>query len=396
MCLLSTEVQATKRCFEELIGAPDEACYHGPLKSRVSMRQLICDFKLECPEHNRPIEWQEMPDLDNVLTKFSIVDATIEDVVRWQILRAKHFLILGEYNEVELASSQAIANLGANGDQLLLWYALYFRAKALLHEQQYEKADEVFSEILTTSANISDERYRLYSLYALSDLRELQGKHGLALECYREFHRLHQLLSLKDLQIREQRDSVRLAQITDKQKAGSSNWQWAFWTVVMIILSVSTAVYLWPHWSLYLNQTVFARTQTPIQTDKNTRPMLIGIPLATKAQQTDEEILVDDSKIERLVALRNVRILTQDDWESFEQVFCEIYPEFLVRLRFLHPEVTKSEEKLACLLRIHYGTKEVARSLAISPQSVSVTRYRLRKKIGLVNEKTLEEYIMSL
>lgn len=360
------------------------------------MRQLICDFKLECPEHNRPIEWQEMPDLDKVLTKFSIVDATIEDVARWQILRAKHFLVSGKYNEVELASSQAIASLGANSDQLLLWYALYFRAKALLHDQQYEKADEVFSELLTVSANISDERYRLYSLYALSDLRALQGKHGLALECYREFHRLHQLLNIKDSQIREQRDSVRLAQITTRQKAGTTNWQWAFWTVAMIILSVLTGVYLWPHWSLYLNQSIFARTETSVQTDKSTRPMLMGIPLPTKEQQTDEEILVDESKIERLVALRNVRLLTQDDWESFEQAFSLIYPDFLIRLRFLHPEVTKSEEKLACLLRIHYGTKEVARSLAISPQSVSVTRYRLRKKIGLVNEKTLEEYIMSL
>jgi len=42
------------------------------------------------------------------------------------------------------------------------------------------------------------------------------------------------------------------------------------------------------------------------------------------------------------------------------------------------------------------GTKEIARLMNISPESVNTHRYHMRKKITLKAEETLDEYINKL
>lgn len=396
MSLITAQALAATRCFEEMLGGPDQTCHHGPLRTMLSMRQIMCDFRLECPEHDRAVEWQELPALSKVLDDFSIASASADDLMRLHVLRAKHFLFLGNYANVEKECDQAMAALGTNPDPILLWYTLYFKGTAQQHNGAYAAAAEAFGRALAIASHTMDDRYRLYILYALSNLKQLQELHGEALEYYREFHRLHQSLNVKSAHLRAQRDSLFLASINPNKKAAASGWQWAFWIVVFILVATGIGLFYLTRWkSLALSGKGFSMP-SPVLSEKGRKAGFFGIPLTSREALTDEEILVDETKIERLVALRNVRLLTQEDWESFEKDFSEIYPGFLIKLRYAHAEITKSEEKLACLIRIHYGTKDVARTLAISPQSVSVTRYRLRKKLGLPYGMTLEEYVMSL
>jgi DNA-binding CsgD family transcriptional regulator len=109
---------------------------------------------------------------------------------------------------------------------------------------------------------------------------------------------------------------------------------------------------------------------------------------------TDEEILVDEQKVELLAELRSKKILTEEDWILFERLFLQVHPDFLVHLRFRHKQITPSEEKLACLIRLHFSTKEIARLLAVSTHAVNVGRYRLKKRFALDGNLRLEEYLM--
>jgi tetratricopeptide (TPR) repeat protein len=392
--LVSTTAYAGTRCFEEMIGGLDETCSHGPMKSKLSMRQVICDFRLECPEHNQAIEWQEVPSVSKALVNFSLSGADVGDLARWHVLRAKELLYAGQYANAIDECDEALEMLQRKEDQVLSWYSLYFKGIALKHEHAYQEADEVLGEALGMATSINDQRFRLYALYAISDLMEFKEDHVKALEYYREFHRLHQLLNEQSAKIKEERDSVLVASIALSAKAGASVWQWRALALFLIFLMFLMAFYFRAPLFAWFYSGRLAKEDLGANYEDG-KKATFGLRLPSRDTQTDEEILVDEVKIERLAALRNVRLLTQEDWETFQAAFSEIYPDFLVKLRYMHPEITQAEEKLSCLLRIHYGTKDVARTLAISPQSVSVSRYRLRKRMGLPLQRTLEEYIMS-
>ena len=77
------------------------------------------------------------------------------------------------------------------------------------------------------------------------------------------------------------------------------------------------------------------------------------------------------------------QFLTRKEEDSFRAAFAATHPSALMHLRQACPGVSRSEE-LFCML-VHFVPKneELARTLGISPASVSKTRYRLRLKLGL-------------
>ena len=92
----------------------------------------------------------------------------------------------------------------------------------------------------------------------------------------------------------------------------------------------------------------------------------------------------------------NSTILTDDDWEEFKKTFEEVYPNFFASLRLRFPEITAAELRLSALIKMNLSLKEAANSLGISAESVKKSRYRLKKKIALAEEDSLENFIRSL
>ena len=57
------------------------------------------------------------------------------------------------------------------------------------------------------------------------------------------------------------------------------------------------------------------------------------------------------------------------------------------------PSITRREELLSMLIVLKQGTKEISELLAIAPRSVLMLRHRLRQKIGMDTEYSLENFI---
>jgi DNA-binding CsgD family transcriptional regulator len=96
-----------------------------------------------------------------------------------------------------------------------------------------------------------------------------------------------------------------------------------------------------------------------------------------------------------------IRVLGEDDktdknWEQFEEHFDTVHSDFLARLKQRHPEVSPNEVKLCTYLRLSLSSKEIARLMNISVRGVEISRYRLRKKLGIATEVTLYDYLSSL
>ena len=65
-------------------------------------------------------------------------------------------------------------------------------------------------------------------------------------------------------------------------------------------------------------------------------------------------------------------------------------------MKEIHPKLTPNDLRLCAYLRLNLSSKEIAPLLNISPKSVEVKRYRLRKKMELPHEASLTNYILEI
>ncbi|MGB5237689.1 MAG: LuxR C-terminal-related transcriptional regulator, partial [Flavobacteriaceae bacterium] len=80
----------------------------------------------------------------------------------------------------------------------------------------------------------------------------------------------------------------------------------------------------------------------------------------------------------------------------FKEAFNNTDREFLKKLEKTHPNLSPNDIRLCAYLRLNLVTKEIAQLLNISPRSVEIKRYRLRKKMNLTHEENLVNYILKL
>ena len=85
-----------------------------------------------------------------------------------------------------------------------------------------------------------------------------------------------------------------------------------------------------------------------------------------------------------------------DDWEFFEKAFNNADKDFLKKIKAKHEALTPNDLRLCAYLRLNLSSKEIAPLLNISPRSVEVKRYRLRKKMSLPHESSLTNYILEI
>ena len=85
-----------------------------------------------------------------------------------------------------------------------------------------------------------------------------------------------------------------------------------------------------------------------------------------------------------------------DDWKFFQEAFNNADKDFLKKIKSLHPDLTPNDLRLCAYLRLNLSSKEIAPLLNISPRSVEVKRYRLRKKMNLEHDNSLTNYILEI
>jgi len=100
----------------------------------------------------------------------------------------------------------------------------------------------------------------------------------------------------------------------------------------------------------------------------------------------------------RLVFNRLSLMITQNlsidrDREKFQMFINQQHSNFLHRLSESFSGITENEKRLAALLRLNLSSKEIASILNISPKSVEMNRYRLRKKLRVSSKINLSEFI---
>ena len=74
------------------------------------------------------------------------------------------------------------------------------------------------------------------------------------------------------------------------------------------------------------------------------------------------------------------------EWDEFIVLFKEIHPDFVKRISEAALDVlSPAELRLGILLRLNLSSKEIASILRLTPDSIRVARYRLRKKLPITS-----------
>ncbi|TYP99310.1 two component regulator with propeller domain [Tenacibaculum adriaticum] len=98
----------------------------------------------------------------------------------------------------------------------------------------------------------------------------------------------------------------------------------------------------------------------------------------------------------KVIKIINENINNTDDWQMFKEAFNNADKDFIKKIKDIHPALTPNDLRLCAYLRLNLSSKEIAPLLNISPRSVEVKRYRLRKKMDLPHESNLTEYILKV
>ena len=96
-----------------------------------------------------------------------------------------------------------------------------------------------------------------------------------------------------------------------------------------------------------------------------------------------------------------IKVLSEDDkmdkdWEHFAQHFDKVNSDFVLVLKEKHSNITANEIKLCTYLRMNLSSKEIAQLMNISVRGIEISRYRLRKKLGIGSEVSLFDYLINL
>ncbi len=134
--------------------------------------------------------------------------------------------------------------------------------------------------------------------------------------------------------------------------------------------------------------------------------------LATKAAViSQKETLIKNvtSQLEKQVHNNSVKIkdikhvvsdlnskLGSSFWEEFETHFIQVHPHFYKSLNEKFPGLTTNERRICAFLKLNLTTKEIANITKRNPESIHMTRSRLRKKMGLDKAENLENVIANI
>ncbi len=116
--------------------------------------------------------------------------------------------------------------------------------------------------------------------------------------------------------------------------------------------------------------------------------------LAQIIKKIDNEYTISELK-------KMIKALSEDDnmdkeWDYFTKHFDKVHSDFIQKLKIKHPAISNNDLKLCAYLRINLTSKEIAQLLNISLRGVEISRYRLRKKLGIQSEVNLFDYLLNI
>lgn len=117
----------------------------------------------------------------------------------------------------------------------------------------------------------------------------------------------------------------------------------------------------------------------------------------TLSKLEDRNITLIKSKLKVIIKEIESDLANQNEWAELMGYFSQIHPNFFENLsQIALAQLSASETRLSMLLTLNLSSKEIANILHITPDSVRIARYRLRKKLPINSKDDLLAFLLNL
>ncbi len=119
--------------------------------------------------------------------------------------------------------------------------------------------------------------------------------------------------------------------------------------------------------------------------------VLQGLENIEKLKGSDQK-----KKLRELTSFTQNHLKINDDLESFQMNVEKVNQDFFAKLGAKFTDLTSNDRYLCGLIRLNLTIKDIAAMRNISPKTVEMARYRLRKKLGLTSSDDLNVFLQDL
>ena len=197
--------------------------------------------------------------------------------------------------------------------------------------------------------------------------------------------------SIVEFKTQERSDELDLQQIQLEQK---KKFIVVYSIVILLVLVGVTSVML-------------AKRRYAVLQQKYTEQQLATLSYQLEATAKDKRMLAEQLlKRQQTTAsaggstempdFSHTRIHDKEGERRFRDIFDRLHPQFITHLRRDVPGISRREELLAMLIALKLDNSQIENIMCIARSSINMARYRLRSKMQLNREDSLEKTIMRI
>lgn len=261
-----------------------------------------------------------------------------------------------------------------NGDATALSKMHYILSRQALDRNDYKSAYEEMAgaEAWKDSANTEAERLKLNQLSYKEKMNRLE----------------HEMRHSKDV----------------------STIRWSALSVILVLFAgIVYLIFRHRHTKLKMQQlaTEVEKANLSLDLEKEKRGMV-----AMRMAMTERDNLINDvievtetlkaegkvsSEVTNAIASKvKLSHASQNEWEDFQITYSRVHPQFLKNLKERYPDISEGDVRLAMYLSAGLTSKQIAQAMRLQPESIKKNRQRLRKRMGIGPEESLEDILRNL
>ncbi|ELR73318.1 hypothetical protein C900_04170 [Fulvivirga imtechensis AK7] len=340
---------------------------------------------------------------------------------------------IGEYEKSLEKIDKALEASQRSGLDYITCVRLLNRGKVYNALKRYEEALEAVNSGITLAKRNNFQVYLRDGYGALTSIYESMGDYRSALEAYSQKANWQDSILHKDMfnQMAEMEakyetklKSIKIAQLEEEKSLHQTIIYWAIASAILFCIGL---VLVFVTYTLrnkllkkkndelvikheaeqkiailekeklqmdleYKNRQVVSSTMMIAQKNE----VLQGLKAKVKKISQENREPEVNKELKNLTRDINNNIELSDDWQHIKLHFEQVHPQFFENLMTQYPSLTVHEQKLCVYLRMKMTNKEISRLLNITPESVKVLKYRLKKKMMLPQEENMQEMLHHL
>ncbi|MCB0698626.1 MAG: tetratricopeptide repeat protein [Chitinophagales bacterium] len=102
------------------------------------------------------------------------------------------------------------------------------------------------------------------------------------------------------------------------------------------------------------------------------------------------------TEVRKIKHVLNTAMSSEEEWEEFKLRFEKVHRSFFDTLKNQFPQLSPNDLRLCSFIKLNLNSKQVASLLNIAPSSVDISKYRLKKKLGLEKDDNLSDFISNI